>query len=137
MLKQFKNWLNPDREQERTTPQNAEAYFLLMYNDVSVGILWITDGIWHFKYTDEFRNGNELMPLVDFPNKEKHYQSEELWPFFALRIPSLQQPYVQEIIERENLDEKDYLQMLRQFGERSISNPYVLREESQVHTTSS
>jgi HipA-like protein len=136
MLKQFKNWLNPDRDQERTTPQNVAASFLLMYNDVSVGILWIKGGVWHFAYTDEFRNRTEFVPLVDFPDKAKLYKSEELWPFFALRIPSLQQPYVQQIVERENLDEKDYLQMLRQFGERSISNPYVLREKSQVHAAS-
>jgi hypothetical protein len=47
-----------------------------------------------------------------------------LWPFFALRIPSPEQPAVRDfILKRKKADEGI---LLKEFGERSIANPFRL-----------
>ena len=63
---------------------------------------------------------------MQFPDPGKTYESEELWPFFGLRIPSLAQPSVKAVVKREHLDEKDKVQLLRRFGRRTVANPYEL-----------
>ncbi len=40
-----------------------------------------------------------------------------------MRVPSLKQPAINEIVMNEGIDANDRLQLLRQFGQRSVSNP--------------
>jgi hypothetical protein len=56
----------------------------------------------------------------------KEYTSPTLWPFFRVRIPGLKQPAVREIILKENLDIENEAALLKRFGERTISNRYIL-----------
>jgi len=105
-----------------------EAAFGLFLGKVHVGVLTLSDGQWKFEYSDEFRRHDELRPLVSFPDKTAVYQADELWPFFAMRIPSLKQPAIRERIEREHIDERDRVKLLRRFGARTIANPYRLED---------
>ncbi|MFN9368660.1 MAG: HipA N-terminal domain-containing protein [Planctomycetia bacterium] len=105
-----------------------EAAFALFLGKVHVGVLSLSEGQWKFVYSDEFRRHEELRPLVSFPDKTAVYQAEELWPFFAMRIPSLKQPAIRERIEREHIDQRDRVKLLRRFGARTIANPYRLED---------
>jgi hypothetical protein len=99
--------------------------FFLKYNNQEIGKLTFENNYWYFVYSDWFKNQDDFRPLIEFPNKEKHYQSPELWTFFASRIPSLKQPKVQEFISKNN-DNIDFIELLKKFGKTSINNPYRL-----------
>lgn len=107
-------------------PVGIRAKFLLLYADLVVGTLTVEDGVWRFDYSEEFKKNEELRPLVEFPDVNKSYQSQNLWQFFAMRIPSAEQPEVEEILQRERISEDDAVGMLKRFGGRTIANPFEL-----------
>lgn len=113
-------------QEEVQTPQDVDALFILQYGQLDVGYLSLHEGVWEFRYSDEFRGQTEIQPIVDFPEVEKVYNAESLWPFFLTRIPSIAQPSVRRTIEAEGLDEKSDVELLKRFGERAISNPFKL-----------
>jgi HipA-like protein len=122
LLKKGSREINMDVQ----TPSDSRASFHLRLGSLLVGVLSVADGHWTFRYADEFRRRPDLRPLPIFPELDKVYESEELWQFFRMRVPSLKQPSVREIVRREGLDSHDQIQLLRRFGRRTISNPFEL-----------
>lgn len=125
------NWLtnffkNDEQVQDIVTPEDTQVNFFLTYKDLLIGTLTLNNGYWYFEYSVHFKNQNKVDVIVDFPIKDKVYESKHLWPFFAHRIPGLGQPQVQKIIHKENLNPKNEVDLLRRFGSRSISNPFSL-----------
>lgn len=101
--------------------------FNLKVDNLIIGTLHYKDGMWEFKYSDEFKKQSHIYNLITgFPNLNKVYKSESLWPFFLTRIPGLKQPAVIEILNRENIDKNNECQLLKRFGKKSINNPYEL-----------
>ncbi len=84
------------------TPQNTFVQFELTYKDIVIGHLVLSNGVWSFEYDKSFEEQNKVQKLIDFPDTTKLYKSNELWPFFASRIPGLGQPKVQEIIKNKS-----------------------------------
>ena len=84
------------------------------------------DGVWKFEYSEAFKLLDELRPIVEFPDVNKIYERDELWQFFASRIPSTQQVEVEEILRRENIAEDDAVGLLKRFGKKTIANPFLL-----------
>jgi HipA-like protein len=110
----------------KTTTEDLEySVFNLKYNNQKIGKLTFDNGTWYFEYSDWYKNQEEFRPLIEFPNKDKQYQSKELWTFFSSRIPSLKQPKVQEFINI-NKDKVAPIELLKKFGKTSINNPYKL-----------
>lgn len=95
------------------------AGFHVKLHNMLVGTLTLTNGIWTFEYSDDFKNQNEIVPLANFPAKDKVYNSKDLWPFFTARIPSKTQLQIKE-------DKTDIVDMLSRFGRRTVANPYEL-----------
>ena len=93
---------------------------------LEVGTLRTDSGVWVFQYSDAFRTQREIKPIVNFPVTDREYRSRTLWPFFVRRIPSPQQPVVREFVEKQPGGNADEGQLLREFGERSIANPFRL-----------
>lgn len=121
----FKRWM----EQEGVhTPKHVCARFRLIHGGRPFAILELKDGKWTFRYTEEFHKAPRLRPLVGFPDTKKTYSSDELWPFFAMRIPSLKQEQVSRIVQQEDIDREDEVQLLRRFGRKSVANPFELVE---------
>lgn len=108
------------------TPQEYDVDFQLTYKDLKVGTLCLHSGTWTFKYSEEFKNQDQIKPLVDFPDVEREYCSDELQPFFAHRIPGLGQPKIQKIIKAEQIDAQNEAKLLERFGKVSITNPFQL-----------
>ena len=108
------------------TPKEETITFNLMYKDLLVGTLELEGGWWRFRYSAAFKNQDNLKPLPDFPNLEKVYNSEDLYPFFLHRIPSTKQPKVRAVIKEKNVDETNKVALLKLFGFRSITNPFTL-----------
>lgn len=127
MLKKLKSWFgkNPD-EQAVQLPKDKDATFLLLVDGIKVGYLSSRQGEWFFTYSEDFKQHPDYNLITGFPELNKVYKSEELWPFFRIRIPGLKQPVVQEILEQENIDKDDEVELLKRFGKKTIANPYEL-----------
>lgn len=123
-IKKLIEWLG--FSQGLPAPPNVQAKFLLKYGDLLVGTLAAQDGRWRFEYSTDFRQQDLLRPLVEFPDVEQLYEREELWQFFAARIPSPEQAEVGEILRRENIEETDAVRLLQRFGRHTIANPFEL-----------
>lgn len=121
-----KGWFGWRKEIAPPAPE-AEAVFLLTHGDLIIGKLSAKQGLWHFEYSDEFKRQKDLRPILEMPDVQKVYQSPNLWQFFAMRIPSLGQPDIEEILEREHILETDSIRLLDRFGKRTIANPFELK----------
>ena len=107
-------------------PVDEKIEFKVMLGSLVIGTLRADQGEWEFGYSDEFRRQSEIKPIVDFPVTDRVYRDRTLWPFFALRIPSPKQPEVREFIQRRTEDQVDESILLKEFGSRSIANPFRL-----------
>ena len=107
-------------------PANETIAFKVMLGSLEIATLRAEKGEWVFVYSEAFRKQDEIKPIVDFPAKDKEYRSRTVWPFFALRIPSPSQPAVRDFIHSQPHEKVDESILLREFGERSIANPFRL-----------
>ncbi|HVA46107.1 MAG TPA: HipA N-terminal domain-containing protein [Pirellulales bacterium] len=123
-MRLLKSWMGKD--EKLRAPPDARADFQLRFKGMTIGILSAADGEWTFRYTDDFRRSGELRPIVEFPDVDKVYKSDELWPFFVMRLPSLKQPSVRDIVKSEAIDDSDEVELLRRFGKRTIASPFEL-----------
>jgi len=129
MLKKLRQFFQKDTTSEIDLylPTEEDQRFILFLKDLKVGELYCKDGIWTFFYSEEFKaRSDEYYTIVGFPDVEKVYTSDSLWPFFLIRIPGLGQPRVREILEKENIDPNNEAQLLRRFGRKTIANPFEL-----------
>lgn len=117
------NWLRGVSE-----PAHVQVAFELSLGKLRVGTLRREGNEWVFNYSDEFSRQRKVAPIVDFPMVGREYRSKELWPFFALRIPSVTQATVQRFLRHRGQTEADTSDLMRQFGRRSIANPFVLEK---------
>ena len=124
LMDKAKEWLGFTRSVK--APPEARAKFLLTYDDLLVGTLTVENSLWKFEYSDNFKSEVELRPIVEFPDVDKVYVNEELWQFFASRIPSTEQPEIEKILRREHVQEDDAVGLLKLFGKRTIANPFEL-----------
>ena len=121
MIKRFlKLFKSEDGQEDFYTPTNIESVFKLTYRDLEVGTLNLKAGEWTFLYSKAFKNQDKIKPLLDFPDVNKKYVSEELYPFFSQRIPGIGQ----NVRKNENLNEVD---LLKKFGKNTITNPFTLQ----------
>ena len=129
MLNVFKRLFAKNTEQaEAHLPENENATFELKVDDIVIGILHCDHGTWEFKYTEDFKkHSEEYNRIIGFSDLNKVYRNEVLWPFFQTRIPGLKQPAVQEILEKEKINETNEVELLKRFGKKTISNPYELQ----------
>ncbi|TAE65840.1 MAG: hypothetical protein EAZ85_16275 [Bacteroidetes bacterium] len=113
-----------EQESMYEVPKNTLEKFELVYKKIIIGTLTLKDGKWIFKYSDDFKNQSEINTIIDFPNKEKEYNSETLFPFFSFRIPAPQRIKIQNLVPDNVISNEVFL--LKKFGKHSIANPYQL-----------
>jgi hypothetical protein len=106
-------------------PVEPGISFKLFLGSLEIGNLLMEGGEWVYSYSEAFRNQSKVAPIIDFPQTDREYRSPQLWPFFALRVPSLAQAHVQEYLAKTR-KEPDDARLMREFGRRSIANPFVL-----------
>ena len=103
-----------------------DVKFILSYKGKKIGVLEHKNDKWIFQYSEEFINNQFVSPLMDFPVVKKVYQFDELPPFFAARIPNLNQPFHQKKLTKYGGDKNDIVYLLEIFGRKSINNPFEL-----------
>jgi HipA-like protein len=107
-------------------PAGSKGAFQLIYGKQLIGMLSYENNQWTFKYSDEFRSNQVINPIIDFPDPERIYTNEQLWPFFASRIPSLNQSFQFKKIDKAKIKQDDSVGLLRLFGNETITNPFRL-----------
>lgn len=116
-----------DNDKAVRLSKEISAKFTLKIDDLVIACLSCTEGVWTFKYSEDFKKQSHIYhSIVNFPDLDKTYTSTVLWPFFRIRIPGMGQPAIQEILKKENIDKTNEAALLRRFGYRSIANPYIL-----------
>ena len=100
--------------------------FVLSYGKDEIGYLKFLDGQWVFTYSEWFKNQARILPLLEFPEKNKIYRSKELWSFFTSRIPSDKQPKRLELDKKEN---SNVAVLLELFGKQTVNNPFILEPQ--------
>lgn len=130
MKRKFLNWFSKGQDElevSNSLPSDVSAQFLLSVDNIRVGSLSCKNGDWYYKYAEEFKkHSSEYNSIVGFPDLNKTYQSEILWPFFQVRIPGLKQPAIREILLKEKIDKSNEVDLLKRFGRKTIANPYEL-----------
>jgi len=116
----------PDSQKNLTVTSEEAATFILSYDDLKVGTLSVNNGLWEFVYSNEFKAQNEAKPLIEFNDVNEVYTTTVLWPFFTIRIPGLKRPSVQRKIKEQSINKDSFVDMLKNFGKRTIANPYEL-----------
>lgn len=127
MIQMFKKYLLPANQGKMKMDVGKLHEFSLYFNDLEVGVLEYANDKWKFWYSEEFINTTGIKPLANFPTLDKKYVSEDLWPFFASRIPSLSRKRVKALVDAKGIKENDLLSLLKLFGTRTVANPYVLK----------
>lgn len=82
--------------------------------------------VYTFKYLSTFRQLN-LAALPGLPYSEEPQSSNELWPFFAERIPDVRRPEIQAWMKLKRLSEYDDIALLAALGAHSATDPYEIR----------
>jgi len=121
-----KLFAKPEEEVITAMLSTTSTTFVLKIGDLLIGTLKFEEGEWTFQYSEDFKNQDKYNRLVGFSDLDKTYRRKTLWPFFKIRIPGLKQPMVQEILKEENIDQTDEASLLKRFGRKNISNPYIL-----------
>lgn len=126
IFRRIRGWLGHQPNEKEVPLHSARVEFRLIYGQLPLGVLSYQNSVWEWKYSDAFRAQERIVPLIEFPDVNRVYQTEELWPFFATRAPSLKRPDILQIIEREHIDKNDEVALLTRFGQRTITNPFEL-----------
>jgi HipA-like protein len=104
-----------------------EASFELSLGNDKIGVLDYDGSKWTFEYSDWFKNQEDVKPLTQFPIKNEIYTQEQLWPFFASRIPSTKQPHVEDYLKNNPDKVNNLAALLGKFASHSVNNPFTLR----------
>ena len=123
-MNKIKKWVPKGFFYKKEKPEMV--VFKLIFEHLHIGTLSFEKSNWQFKYTEEFKKQKELVPIMDFPDVNKTYESENLWPFFVSRIPSSATPYVKKKIETSKISKESLIEMLKTFGENTITSPFKL-----------
>lgn len=126
MLEYFRKIFNKSDEEKVEIEFTGTIDFILRVEDLVIGHLNYNDGLWKFRYAEEFKSQESYRRLTGFSDLNKEYESSILWPFFKIRIPGLKQPRILEILEKENIDKRNEAILLQRFGRVTLSNPYIL-----------
>ncbi|MCY4560744.1 MAG: hypothetical protein OXC03_00185 [Flavobacteriaceae bacterium] len=105
---------------------NRDYQFVLKYHKDDIGYLDYSNSVWSFYYSDWFKNQSDIKTLLEFPKSEEKYSSNQLWVFFANRIPSFKQPNIKEFIKNNPNEKTNLVKLLGKFGKYSVNNPFVL-----------
>lgn len=127
ILSKLTPWANDSDFQIEENKNRDYGKFELLFNKRIIGTLEYLNSKWVYTYSDEFKKEQFVLPLIDFPDVNKAYEFTELMPFFASRIPNLNQPFHDKKIRKYNANKKDVISLLMIFGHKSINNPFDLR----------
>lgn len=82
--------------------------------------------LYHFRYLPAFKEQN-LAPLPGLPDTLQDHWSEDLWGFFAERIPDIRRPEIDALLKARKINRHDELVLLAELGGRAVTDPFEIR----------
>lgn len=82
--------------------------------------------LYHFRYLPAFKELN-LAPLPGLPNDKPDHWNEDLWAFFAERIPDIRRPEIDAFLKANRINRFDDLALLAELGGRAVTDPFEIR----------
>ena len=75
---------------------------------------------YEFKYCEEIKEAmeNGFVPLLCFPDLDKVYENERLFPIFSSRLPDKKRKNIQSILEKYGMETYDEYMLLKRSGAR-------------------
>ena len=118
IIEKIKVFWHDSDETNLQAVKGSKGRFDLMLGTLLVGVLLYENGEWSFSYSDAYKAQDKFEPLVNFPNLQQVYKSDQLWPFFASRLPGVAE------LKEEEREKSDVLELLKKYGRHVITNPY-------------
>ena len=82
-------------------------------------------GSFIFQYTPAFKQ-LELTPLPGLQDLDRRYESDQLWPYVAERIPDMRRPEIRSLVEQRGLQQASELRLLAELGAHSVTDPFQI-----------
>ncbi len=60
-----------ESQQDMVLASEDDATFNVNLGKLLVGTLLYSDGVWYFSYSNDFKLQKRILPLANFPNKDK------------------------------------------------------------------
>ena len=105
--------------------QGGKDYLFLIWKSGESGKQYIVGQLaknsqYEFKYYEEVREAIEdgFSPLLCFPDLDKVYKNERLFPVFASRLPDKKRKDIQSILKKYGMEQYDEYMLLKQSGAR-------------------
>ncbi len=131
MKKKLLDMLNPQSwgvsqiKPDASAPQQKalEIYLEKERGECLVGHLFHENSEFVFRYNADYNSA----PIPAFPSLEDEYRSEDLWPFFAVRIPPLEREDVQREMSERHIEKDQIIDILGSLARFSVTSPYQFR----------
>lgn len=114
----------PPRARAVTGSATVEVSVMTRDGKKVIGALWKDGNQFVFRYDPKFVRSTDAQPISAFPDLDEEYRREELWPFFAVRLPPVDREDVRKVLERRHIPESDVLRLLGEVSGRGVSSPY-------------
>ncbi len=81
---------------------------------------------YRFDYEPGVMRRSDVQPIPEFPELDRTYRADRLWPFFTSRLPPLKRQDVKATIAARGVSPDDTLELLVELSGGSVASPYVL-----------
>lgn len=105
------------------SPNHLEVYRRFNKQFELVGTLARKGDKFVFRYDPQYAG----KPISAFPDSDRVYRSEYLWPFFSVRIPPFAREDMRKQMAKLHIREDQVIEILGLIAKVSITNPYVLK----------
>ena len=102
----------------------ASGSISVFLGDRQIGTLRKEPDEFVFEYDSAYVRAPDAVPIPAFPDLQTTYRAEKLWPFFAVRVPSVEREDVQAAMRRREIGDDDVLRLLGELSKRGVSSPY-------------
>jgi HipA-like protein len=121
----FKEWgLDSRLPQQAGRGAKLQVYVLKQDGTLLLGSLTKEGPEFVFRYDPKFVKAEGATPISAFPALDREYRSEQLWPFFQVRVPPLERQDVQDFIEERKIPRTDVLRLLGELSAKAVTSPY-------------
>lgn len=105
--------------------RDGRDYLYLIWKSEESGKQYIVGQLtknsrYEFEYCEEVREalGDGFVPLLCFPDVDKIYEDDRLFPVFSSRLPDRKRKNIRDILEKYGMEEYDEYLLLKRSGAR-------------------
>lgn len=124
LLRTLRRRFLPWSEAPSARDVRGEAVILVFLDDEKIGSLRKEGETFVFKYDDEYARSPTAVAIPAFPDLQKEYRAERLWPFFGVRLPAVEREDVQRAMRGKDIEDDDVLRLLGELSKRAVSSLY-------------